>query len=216
MIDLHTHTIFSDGVLLPSELARRAEEIGYSAIAFTDHVDFSNYKFVCENIMNVAKKLNSLKSNLKVIAGAEITHVPPEQIEELIIILRKMGLSLILVHGETITEPVKKGTNLEAIKAKVDILAHPGLITEEEVKLSKANNVKLELTSKFGHSYTNGHVVKLAKKHNAQLILNSDTHEPSQLLTNHLGKNVLLGAGLDEKDINAIYKNSEDLIKKIL
>jgi histidinol phosphatase-like PHP family hydrolase len=216
MIDLHTHTIFSDGVLLPSELARRGEEIGYSAIAFTDHVDFSNYKFVCENIINVTKKLNSLKSNIKVIAGAEITYVPPEQIEELVKILRKIGLALILVHGETITEPVKKGTNFEAIKAKVDILAHPGLITEEDVKLAKVNNVKLELTSKLGHSYTNGHVVKLAKKYNVQMVLNSDTHTPLQLLTNNLSKNILLGAGLDEKDIDAIYKNSKDLIKKII
>ena len=42
MIDLHTHTFFSDGGLLPSELARRARIAGYQALAFTDHADVSN------------------------------------------------------------------------------------------------------------------------------------------------------------------------------
>ncbi|MEK7309147.1 MAG: PHP domain-containing protein, partial [Nitrospirota bacterium] len=31
MIDLHTHSLLSDGVLLPSELIRRAYVIGYKA-----------------------------------------------------------------------------------------------------------------------------------------------------------------------------------------
>ena len=42
MIDLHTHTFASDGVLCPAELARRAEAAGLAAIAITDHADASN------------------------------------------------------------------------------------------------------------------------------------------------------------------------------
>ena len=41
-IDLHTHSIFSDGELLPSEIARRACVLGHQAVAITDHVDASN------------------------------------------------------------------------------------------------------------------------------------------------------------------------------
>jgi predicted metal-dependent phosphoesterase TrpH len=37
MIDLHTHSRASDGVLTPSELIKTAEEQGLSAIALTDH-----------------------------------------------------------------------------------------------------------------------------------------------------------------------------------
>ena len=36
---LHTYTIFSDGELLPAELARRAKVAGYRAIAITNHAD---------------------------------------------------------------------------------------------------------------------------------------------------------------------------------
>ena len=41
-IDLHMHSLFSDGELLPSEIARRAYVLGHEAIAITDHVDYSN------------------------------------------------------------------------------------------------------------------------------------------------------------------------------
>ncbi|MEO0250245.1 MAG: PHP domain-containing protein, partial [candidate division WOR-3 bacterium] len=46
MIDLHTHTFFSDGELVPSELAHRAFEKGYKVIGITDHADASNMEFL--------------------------------------------------------------------------------------------------------------------------------------------------------------------------
>ena len=46
MIDLHTHTTFSDGELIPSELVRRAEVLGYTAIGITDHADYTNIEHI--------------------------------------------------------------------------------------------------------------------------------------------------------------------------
>ena len=37
MIDLHTHTLFSDGSLTPSELVEEATALGLTAVAVTDH-----------------------------------------------------------------------------------------------------------------------------------------------------------------------------------
>ena len=37
MIDLHTHSTFSDGSDTPDQLAERAHRLGLSAIALTDH-----------------------------------------------------------------------------------------------------------------------------------------------------------------------------------
>ena len=37
MIDLHTHSTFSDGTLTPTQLVREAQRLGLSAIALTDH-----------------------------------------------------------------------------------------------------------------------------------------------------------------------------------
>jgi len=42
LYDLHTHTILSDGEMLPIELIRRMAVTGYTTVAITDHVDTSN------------------------------------------------------------------------------------------------------------------------------------------------------------------------------
>lgn len=36
-VDLHTHTIYSDGVLTPEQLLQKAQKVGLSAISITDH-----------------------------------------------------------------------------------------------------------------------------------------------------------------------------------
>jgi len=42
---------------------------------------------------------------------------------------KKLGAQIIVVHGETLVEPVIKGTNWSAVNCPdVDVLAHPGLI----------------------------------------------------------------------------------------
>ncbi|HQE97337.1 MAG TPA: histidinol phosphate phosphatase domain-containing protein [Methanothrix sp.] len=78
MIDLHTHTTFSDGELIPSELVRRAEVLGYKAIGITDHADYTNI----EHIISCVSKAHYLQEvlNIRIIVGAELTHVPPPRI----------------------------------------------------------------------------------------------------------------------------------------
>ena len=57
MIDLHTHTLFSDGELIPSELARRAVVKGYTALAMTDHGDLSNLDLIIPRLLRVSVSL---------------------------------------------------------------------------------------------------------------------------------------------------------------
>ena len=57
MIDLHTHTLFSDGELVPAELTRRAAVIGYRAMAITDHCDLSNMDWIIPRLVRVADDL---------------------------------------------------------------------------------------------------------------------------------------------------------------
>ncbi|MGZ7068181.1 MAG: histidinol phosphate phosphatase domain-containing protein, partial [Methanobacterium sp.] len=130
-IDLHMHSIFSDGELLPSEIARRASVLNHEAIAITDHVDASNI----DCVRQIRDVILDIKENwdIEVIPGAEITHAPAEIIGKLANKARKLGAEIIVVHGETLVEPVIEGTNWSAVNCpEVDILAHPGLITREE------------------------------------------------------------------------------------
>jgi len=126
-----------------------------------------------------------------------------------------LGAKLIVMHGETIAEPVAPGTNRAAIESRVDILAHPGLISEEEVEMAKKNSVYLEITSRKGHSLTNGWVAKISKKIGAKLIINTDTHSPDDLIDDDEAKRIILGAGLSESDFNAIILNSKELLNRV-
>ncbi|MCP3927100.1 MAG: histidinol phosphate phosphatase domain-containing protein [Desulfobacterales bacterium] len=208
MIDLHTHTVFSDGELIPAELVRRAEYKGYRGIGLTDHGDMSNIDFIIPRIVEVAFELNKVL-NIKVIPGIEITHVPPILISDVAKKARELGSKLIIVHGETIVEPVAKGTNLAALNSDIDILAHPGQISMEEVLLAKKNGISLEITGRGGHSLTNGRVAKLAKESGTNLVINSDSHHPNDLLEKSFAMSVVKGAGLNSEDFKVMQKNAE-------
>ena len=110
MYNLHCHSLLSDGMLLPSEIARRYEEKGYKAIAITDHVDKSNIKFVTSSILEFCRAWPK-SSKIKVLPGVELTHLPLEQIPNLVKFCRYEGLKVIIGHGETPVEPVIIGTN---------------------------------------------------------------------------------------------------------
>ncbi|WP_291327922.1 histidinol phosphate phosphatase domain-containing protein [Desulfovibrio sp. UCD-KL4C] len=215
MIDFHTHTVFSDGELIPAELARRARIAGYRAMAMTDHADVSNIEIILENIHRFAKKHGHF-FDIDIFSGVELTHVPPGLIGEMVVQARELGAQIVVVHGETIVEPVAEGTNLSAIEAKVDVLAHPGLITEVEVKLAAEYGVHLEVTTRKGHSLTNGHVVSLARKFGAKLVVNNDAHAPCDLVSKEMRRKIALGAGMSPQEYEQAEENSRQLAQKIM
>ncbi|MBQ7249605.1 MAG: histidinol phosphate phosphatase domain-containing protein [Deltaproteobacteria bacterium] len=213
MIDLHTHSIFSDGELLPSELVRRAAVLGYRAIAITDHGDFTNFELIIPRLKKAVASLR--RHGIEVLAGIELTHLPPELMAEAVVEARRLGAQIVVCHGETLVEPVPPGTNRAAIEAGVDILAHPGLITEAEVRLAAQKGVALELTTRRGHSLSNGHVARLALQCGAQLVIDTDSHSPGDLTPWAQAERIARGAGLDEAQVAAARANSERLLKRL-
>ncbi|MBI4845444.1 MAG: histidinol phosphate phosphatase domain-containing protein [Candidatus Omnitrophica bacterium] len=216
MIDLHTHSLLSDGVLLPAELIRRAESIGYKAIGITDHADSSNIDFVLPRILKICKKLSG-KLDIKIIPGVELTHILPEEFLELVKYARNNGACLVVGHGQTLAEPVRPKTNRLAIEAGVDILAHPGLIEIEDAKLAAQKGVCLEISARNGHCLTNGHVAKTALEVNATLVINTDTHMPENLITKEQALLIGRAAGLEEDYIKEnIFRKSEKMVARLL
>ncbi|MFA5517081.1 MAG: histidinol phosphate phosphatase domain-containing protein [Desulfuromonadales bacterium] len=213
MIDLHTHTLFSDGELLPAELTRRAAVIGYRVIALTDHGDFSNLELVIPRIVQVADDLGK-DWGLTVLPGVELTHIAPARIAEAAREARRLGARIIVCHGETIAEPVAPGTNRAALEADIDILSHPGLITAEEAALAAKHGILLEITTRRSHALTNGHVAKTALAAGAKLTVNTDTHSPGDLTSLAGAKKIALGAGLSEEQFAQCRRNAEELVEK--
>lgn len=215
MIDLHSHSLFSDGALVPAEHVRRVEVMGYQAIAITDHADASNLQILLPNLLRAAHALNAVNKT-KLIVGVELTHVPPPLIAPLASEARELGAQIVVVHGETPVEPVAAGTNRAALEADIDLLAHPGFLSEEEAGIAARRGILLELSGRKGHSLTNGHVAQMAKKTGALLAVNSDGHAPGDFLSKEMREKVCLGAGLSYEQYETVQQNMSMLASKAL
>ncbi len=196
MFDFHTHTLLSDGALIPAEAVRRAEIRGYRIMGLSDHADLATLPTQMPLVIAAARAENASGSGMTVLPGAEITHVRPGQIGEAVRLARELGARYVVVHGETLVEPVQPGTNRAAIEAGADILAHPGLVSEEDIRLAAERGVRLEISGRRGHSLSNGHVARLAEKYGAQCIFGSDAHAPGDYADRAFAENVLVAAGL--------------------
>jgi histidinol phosphatase-like PHP family hydrolase len=188
--------------------------LGHDAIAITDHFDMTNVDIVVPAIMK-AVELN--EDYIRTIPGVEITHVPPKQIDKVIKRAKALGAQWIVLHGETPAEPVAKGTNLAAAtNPEVNVLAHPGYITESDMQRAADNGILIEVTSRSFHNITNGHVVNIARRVGATMIVNSDCHAPGDLLTEEAAINIGIGAGMSEKEAKyAVTVTPFEAIKKI-
>lgn len=216
LYDFHTHTVLSDGELTPVELIRRALTQGYQAVAITDHVAAGSMARVLADLREDCR-LAETQWPITVIPGVELTHVPAACIAELAKQARALGAELVVVHGETLTEPVEPGTNRAAVSCtEVDILAHPGHLGEAEAQLAKQNGVFIEITARSGHSLGNGQVVQAGRAAGVNFLINSDTHQPENLLTADWAGKVARGAGLNPAEVKkALTQNPLELLERI-
>ncbi len=210
MFDLHVHSTLSDGELIPSEIARRMAAIGNEGVAITDHADFSNTSIIMDGL----RRLQDVRDDYEVemIFGVEITHVPPELIGKAVELAWREGAEIVVVHGETIVEPVKERTNEAAVQEEIDILAHPGLIDTKTAEIAASNGIYLEISARNGHSLTNGHVANIAKDAGCELVINTDAHSPSDFINDALARKILEGAGV--KDVDKVFENNRRVFRR--
>jgi len=213
--DFHTHTLFSDGELLPMELIRRMAAADHMAVGITDHASFSNIVEVVKGVTDDCKKADAW--GIEAIPGVELTHVPVRYIDQAVRKSRKAGAEIVIIHGETPVEPVEPGTNHKAVaNADVDILAHPGMITIDDAELAARNNVYLEVSCRRGHSLGNGHVALMAKEAGARVLVNTDAHSPSDISSMAFANTVARGAGMGPEQVRAaLVENPAKLLKKL-
>lgn len=210
MIDLHSHTFASDGELVPAEHARRAQVQGVEVLGITDHADASNVEECIERIER-AKDTTPIRA----LSGVEVTHVPPERIASVVERARDAGADIVVAHGETPVEPVAEGTNRASIEAGVDVLGHPGHIEPEDAELAAKKGVRLEITSRGGHSLANGHVARVGEETGATLLVNTDSHHPRDFITRDRAVEIARLAGLSkESAVEVVDENPRELLEE--
>ena len=215
--EFHSHSIFSDGSLLPAALVREAEVRGNIGLAITDHVDASNIEEVLKGLTKFERDTRG-QLPIKFFPGAEVSYVAPKYLPDYCRKARRLGAKVIVVHGESPSEQVYPGTNHAAVKEKglVDILAHPGNIVEEDAILAAQNGVYLEITARRGHKEGNRHVAEMARRYGAKLVVDTDCHKEDDLITQEQAFALCKEAGLtDEEALATVRDNPLELVKRI-
>jgi predicted metal-dependent phosphoesterase TrpH len=136
-VDLHTHSIYSDGNLSPTELLQKASDIGLSVIALTDHDTTSGLTEFLESAKNFP--------NIRAIAGCEFSCESPFELHILALNIKNI-------------ERMSSYTKLDEMsfkyaKAAVDYLNNIGIKTTFE-----------ELIKDNVGSFTSADIVKYAIK----------------------------------------------------
>ena len=114
------------------------------------------------------------------------------------------GAELVVVHGETPAEPVRPGTNRAALEAGVDILAHPGFLTQAEAELAREKGVCLEITSRAGPQHHQWPCGRMAKEAGALDGRRYGCPQPRGSHRQERAVQIAFGAGLDWEESRKI------------
>ncbi|MCI4339972.1 MAG: histidinol phosphate phosphatase domain-containing protein [Thermoplasmata archaeon] len=213
--DFHSHTFLSDGDASATDMWAAADRLGHRVLAVTDHVALNDPSPVLERLR--AESRAFADGPLLPFIGVEISMVPPRHIDGVAKAARRAGAEIVIVHGETLAEPVPLGTNRAAIECReVDLLAHPGLLDAADAELAHAHGTFLELSGRNGHSISNGHVARTALAAGASVVVDSDAHATRELLPIERAERVALGAGLVAADVaRALDEAPRALVRKL-
>lgn len=198
--DFHSHTFLTDGEASATDMWHEADLLGHRLLAVTDHIALEDPAPLLERLRQEARAFED--GPLTPVIGVEITMVPARHIATAARAARKAGAEIVIVHGESLMGPVPPGTNHAAIECReVDLLAHPGLLSESDAELAHAHGTFLELSGRRLHSLTNGHVARVALSAGADLVVDSDAHAPQQLLSLDSARRIGTGAGLRPSEV---------------
>ncbi len=122
--DFHSHTFLADGNTSATGMWWEAKAVGHRALAVTDHVALDDPAPILERLRQEARAWE--EEQLVTLIGVEVTLVPPDKIADVVRRAQRAGAEVVIVHGETLANPVPSGTNRAAVQLpEVDILAHP-------------------------------------------------------------------------------------------
>ena len=213
--DFHAHTFLTDGNASATDMWVAGDRLGHRVLAITDHVALEDPKPLLDRLHAEAKAF--AEGPLLTLVGVEISMVPPRHIDAAARAARRAGAEIVIVHGETLAEPVPAGTNRAAIECReVDLLAHPGLLAPADAELAHDHGTVLELSGRPGHSLTNGLVARVALAARASVVVDSDAHRTGDLLTYERATQIARGAGLAEIPLTGALATAPEALARRL
>ena len=230
--DLHTHTTWSDAGASLEDMAKRAQEKGYSYLAVTDHsgslkiangLSAERLQQQCKLIEN----LNEEMDDFKILTGVECDILPDGRLDHHDDVLTDLDVVVASVHTafkqdkETMTDRI-----ISAIKHEhVDIIGHvtgrllsrrSGYEVDMERVLEAAAkyDTVLEINSSPDRLDLSEENARTARELGVNVAINTDAHDLKRLDEMEYGVAVARRAWLSPKDvINTL--EVEDLLKRL-
>jgi len=230
--DLHVHSKWSDGGNTIEEMAKAAQQKGYSYIAVTDHsqslkvargLSVPDLKLKKKEIDNINKKLK----DFRVLYGTEVDIDSGGNIDYKDEVLREFDLVVAAIHmgfkqsREKLTERITRACE----NKYVHIIAHPTgrlwgtrdayeLDFNRVLKAAGETNTCLEINSFPQRLDLNGQNCRYAKEKGVKLVINTDAHTAEHLANMQLGIYVARRGWLTSSDvINTL--ECDELLKTI-
>lgn len=147
MIDLHSHTNYSDGELSPTELVARAAERGVTALSITDHDTIEPY--------SASLAAFALGKGVTLVPGIELSTVDAESKEK----IHVLGLNIDTANPELLAACVELRTSRERTMLEVAeklapfglTLRHDELLASGEI-ITKAHIARDILANSANHA----------------------------------------------------------------
>jgi histidinol phosphatase-like PHP family hydrolase len=178
--DFHMHTVFSDGLVWPTQRVGEAWRDGLDALAITDHIEYQPKKQYIPTDHNAAWKIARPVAedyNIILVHGTEISRsMPPGHLN-----------ALFIQDADSLNKP----DFMQAIEAAVKQGAfiqynHPGWTSQQPDGIPRLYPVHLELIAKgwlhgieyFNEfeTYRNDTVIEMCREHKLAVMGNSDVH----------------------------------------
>ena len=176
-----------------------------------------NLEFVLKTLVKDCAAA-SRRWDILALPGVEITYAPVEDIDAMARDARALGAKVVNVHGETVVEPVEPGTNYAAVSSaqcrrpRASRPNHAG----RGAHGGRARHLPGSVGAQGDTASPTGMWFAPPPPPGARIVLDSDAHEPDDLLTRDFALKVALGAGLDEDEANRLLESAPlELLKKV-
>ncbi|MDP3995911.1 MAG: DNA polymerase/3'-5' exonuclease PolX [bacterium] len=207
--DLHCHSDWDGGINSIKELALEAEERGYEYLGISDHTKFlriekglDEKKLDSRNkeIDRLNEKYKKRNSKFRILKGCEANILNDGSIDVKDYALQKLDFVIAGVHSNFKMEKAEMTERIiRAMKnPNVDIISHPtGRILKRRdeyqidfdkiLRAAKEYGVVLEINANPERLDLNDQNIRRAKKAGVKMVINTDSHEKSQLRSMELG-----------------------------
>jgi DNA polymerase (family 10) len=217
--DLHVHSSWSDGLISIDDIKDSCRKLGYEYLAISDHSVSNTYgngldnKRMLEKIESM-KKLKKEVSEFELLIGAEIDIKGVSLLDYDEAMIKRTDIALASMHSNYLNSSQENTSRIISALENplIDAIAHPtGLVfgarapyvldMESIFKAAAKYNKALEINSYLLRLDLNDSYARELKSLGGKVVINTDSHRPTNLAMIYLGVEVARRAGLEKEDI---------------